>query len=213
MDGTPDGCDPCPQFADPALDHDSDGDGIGDGCDPYPNKAGDTRVLWTGFAAATDIATWSVQTGSWQLTGGRLVQADTLATARIDVPGTWSNIYAMTEYEVLLAGSSPQAGFCAYVGPSDFRCCDIDMPMQPELLAWTPAATLVSVWTGRIDVGTRVALTNLAIDASHTCKVSQGVLVPLVVKQVRTATPGAIALHTRQMSVAYRYLFVVQTTP
>jgi hypothetical protein len=213
LDGIPDGCDPCPQFSDASLDHDSDGDGIGDGCDPHPNKSGDTRALWTGFASAGDIAAWTLTTGSWQLIGGRLVQADTSATARIDVPGTWSNIYAMTEYEVLQTGASPQAGFCAYVGLSEFRCCDVDMPAQPELLAWTPAATVVSVWGGRLEVGERVALTNLAIDAGHTCTVSQGALAPLMVKQVRTSTPGSIVLHTRQLSVAYRYLFVVQTPP
>ncbi len=213
-DGTPDACDPCPMFGQADADVDSDGDGIGNGCDPNPQTKGDTRVLWTHFASASDIAGWSPLGGTWTVEGGRLKQSDAAATARISLPADYGNVHIATEIDILSrGGTSMYAGACGYIGINTFKCCDAREENDTvELMAWNQIAMSVIDWSGGFQVGTAYELTNTARSASMRCFVRRGSTtaeVPLA----NTDTAGKIALHTRQTAVAYRYLFVVQMPP
>ncbi len=77
-----DGCDVCPEVADPAQ-ADRDGDAIGDACDPRPDGAGDVRLLFDPFAGTTLAPTWTVQGGTWTLENDGLTQTETVADRRI----------------------------------------------------------------------------------------------------------------------------------
>ena len=212
-DGTSDGCDPCPMYPEPTADHDTDDDGIGDGCDPNPQAKGDQRVMWTHFASATDIATWSILGGTWSVEGGRLQQADAAATARITPPGTYSNVHIATEIDILSRGTGPYGGACGYIGTNTFKCCDVrEETFVVELMAWNQIATSVIDWSGGFQPGTSYELTNTARNTTMRC-VARRQPTTAEVTLANADTSGKIALHTRQAALAYRYLFVVQMPP
>jgi hypothetical protein len=75
-DGVDDGCDVCPQIADPAQT-DSDGDGIGDACDPNPADPNDVLVAFDSFAFPNP---WASLRGTWSQQGDALVQTDLSTT-------------------------------------------------------------------------------------------------------------------------------------
>ena len=211
-DGTLDGCDPCPMYGTADADHDTDGDGVGDGCDPNRDVKGEKRLLWTHFASASDIATWTVLGGNWFVKDGKLQQADVAATGRITPPDTYSNVHIATEIDILAKGTDPYAGACGYIGTNTFKCCDVremTTAQLVELMAWNHIAVSVTDWTGGLQVGTAFELTNTALNGSHRCFVRRGTM-NAEVMLTNADTGGKIALHTRFSSVAYRYLFVVQ---
>jgi hypothetical protein len=75
-DGVDDGCDVCPEIADPDQ-ADRDGDGIGDACDPNPDDPHDVLVVFDSFAFPTP---WAPVRGTWAQQGDALVQTDLSTT-------------------------------------------------------------------------------------------------------------------------------------
>jgi hypothetical protein len=211
-DGRGDGCDPCPMLASASADHDTDGDGIGDGCDPRPDQAGDSRLLWNGFTLPASIATWTTTGGTWTVSGGKLVQSDPTAIGRLQINGSYASLYLMTQIDVLTQGISPQVGICAYVSPGDFKCCDVNNDSGTGLMAWDAATTVTNSWPGSFANGATFELDEQATDTMHTCHVRQQ-LADTSVTLPTTQPPGVFVLHVRQITVAYRYLFVVQMPP
>src|SRR5690242_14944580 len=71
-DGIGDDCDPCP-IAKPPASPDPDGDAVDSPCDPDPHTAGDTILLFDGFADGLG-SNWTPTTpASWTAVGGELV--------------------------------------------------------------------------------------------------------------------------------------------
>jgi hypothetical protein len=209
-DGTPDACDPCPMYSEVAADADTDGDSIGDGCDPNPQVKGDKRMLWTDFARGTDIEAWSVQGGTWSIGDGGLLQAEAAATARIALPDTYSNVHLATEVNIVAHGSNAYAGACGYIDTNTFKCCDVRRDGNViELMAWSHFGMSVIDWAGGFQPGTIYELATTASTAKLACAAHHN-SVHADATLMNTGSTGKIALHTREVSAEYRYLFVVQ---
>jgi hypothetical protein len=71
-DGIGDDCDPCP-IAKPPASPDPDGDAVDSPCDPDPHTAGDTILLFDGFADGLGSSWTPTTPASWTAVGGELV--------------------------------------------------------------------------------------------------------------------------------------------
>jgi hypothetical protein len=207
-DGIIDACDLCPQ--NPAPTTDMDGDGIGDECDPRPTLK-DTRLAFYAFRTSADIVGWStVGGGTWIVESTGLVQSDATATARIDVPGgPYASMWVETSITVLSVGAAPYAGACANLTGSDFHCCDADKSAQTAIIARSANPSTMTDYPGPIAPGHDLLLQNRSGTNLVTCTLSEGTATASATLS-RDTGEGTVALHTRGMAVAYRYLFLVK---
>jgi hypothetical protein len=208
-DGLPDGCDPCPMTANNA---DTDHDGVGDACDPYPATPGETRVAWIPFESMSTIAGWTSTGGTWTVVDGSLEQTDPSATGRLEIPGAQQDVYVQAEMQALEYGLSPQLGLCAYVGPTGFRCCDVEQPGDELLLAWNEVSTVTTAWSGTIDLTKPFVMTDKATATTHDCTVSQNGQTASGMVLGENQAAGAVVVHVREVTAAYRYIWIVHTS-
>ncbi len=218
-----DACDKCPQVLDTA-DPDSDLDGVGDACDPNPTAAVDTRVSWNGFFDASEIADWTVRAGTWDVTGGELVQSSGGGTATIAMPGTVTGaIYVETGYTAtnLDSTSDSEIGTCSGVASGQTYCCDVIRHFlggdNVEDWAFWATSTLSidqPAWTGNYTDGSKIdRLAHLLKNNVRECSAKQNSTEVTATKSTTGSIDGDITLYMDNATASYRYVFVVAVGP
>ncbi|HTJ46109.1 MAG TPA: hypothetical protein VL463_28585 [Kofleriaceae bacterium] len=112
LDGIDDGCDDCPEIADP-LQADQDHDFVGDACDPSPQDPHDALVFFDSFAVPDP---WNGVRGTWNRQDDALAELDlstpsTLALRTVPDPSaaeiTYDVVFTVDAYGPALVGESP----------------------------------------------------------------------------------------------------------
>ena len=205
-------CDHCPHLPS-AADPDSDGDGVGDACDPRPSLAGDTRVLWDGFYDAADITGWADGntggTGTWAVTGGKLVQSATNPNqfTSLYAPTSWQRTYVATSFTVGSWNANSTIGVCSGWDGTHFDCCNVNDATFNQS----------SVGEAQRDVAQKIDTSLPAIATGQTFDVTQAITTTnqctFNANATATVAPygqsGHVILYTGHTSASFRYLFVV----
>jgi hypothetical protein len=112
LDGIDDGCDDCPEIADP-LQADADHDFVGDVCDPNAQDPHDTLLFFDSFDVPTS---WTPIRGTWNRQDDALVELDistasTLAMRTATDPDqhaiTYDVVFTVDAYGPVGLGESP----------------------------------------------------------------------------------------------------------
>lgn len=226
-DALGDACDPCPildKYGVNNLDAnvDSDGDGVGNGCDPNPNSNTERAVYFTGF---NEMPSGAVTTGAtFTFSGGAATSApgaNELSNLSVTVPGfdPSRKLYLFTGEQILAYANavtvrtSGAALFADPAGGSGWACGPGDVGGSGRL-------ALVSFdAAGDNQQGTATATTTVGTVfeslISRTGSSGSVVCSSPTVGAFTGAMPqvaNAIGIHARSMSVAFRYLYLVDST-
>ncbi|MBV8759934.1 MAG: thrombospondin type 3 repeat-containing protein [Deltaproteobacteria bacterium] len=210
-DGHGDVCDHCPHFAS-ATDPDGDGDGVGDACDPRPAQAGDMRLYWLDFTDAAQIGTWNATSGTWAVTGGKLVQS-TAANALLESPDLVGDLAFATSVEVVNPASY-EIGFCSGYAPGlQTYCCTVyDNPSTGaravSRFQGGPQMSMPVPFAGSVAPGSQVDIVGSVTSAGNTCGFSEGSATATATAPRGPSVPGRAVFYTAAPA-HYRYAFVV----
>ncbi len=178
-DGINDGCDNCPNIANPTQAHILDADAVGDACDP-DNSRFDTQILFEGFYTAP--MSWVLPNG-WSVNNGTLVgvsSGTTIAYRDVALP---ADVTVVTGGSLTVtSGGAPNIAVVARQtnGGDYYRCSALDV--RGEL------AKSVGGVSTQLDLRDMTAdLSNVTIGynltgSSHFCYVQAG----------QTVTPNAV---------------------
>lgn len=212
-DGAGDACDACPHL--PNGNADGDGDGVGDECDPQPQVATETRVLWTSFHEAAEIATWSAN-GQFAVSGSKLVHTTaTEAHPSIAPPTAYQKTYAaMGVHLTQNAAGTSGIGLCTdTTGSNLYYCCELREGTGVVALSdWNGGGGYVAVtWPGTFTAGSRYRFV-LNTLGSNTCTIREGSTSITASGPSDGPHDGLVFIYVDYAQAEIEYLFVVETT-
>jgi hypothetical protein len=232
-------CDDCPEVANPDQADTGEvtagalADGIGDACDPNPSMPGDVRALFEPFNDPAEVAAhWTVQIGTWNVTGGAFVQSDasaasalayfdkTFTDATVDVQATITSSAAtttpagagmwmsMSPGGVTIDGTYPDGYLCGLIAYATAS------PVDAHVARWNqqvvgPSMDTVTSYLPK--TGDAIAFYGAIVSSLTQARCTPsfpGAAVGEALTDPKFAPTGTVGLHTSNVTLAFRSITV-----